>query len=45
MLLMTGYAEGFAYAEFLQVTEAPVLSKPIGIDDLRERVRGVLEGM
>lgn len=43
MLLMTGYAEGSAYAEFLQATEAPVRLKPIGIDELRERVRAMLE--
>lgn len=41
--LMTGHAEGSAYAEFLQTTRAAVLSKPVGLDDLRGHVRRMLE--
>jgi DNA-binding NtrC family response regulator len=36
--LMTGYADGPTYAEFLQTTPAFVLNKPIGIDALRAMV-------
>ena len=43
LLLMTGYADGPTYAEFLQTTPAIVLNKPVGIDALREWVRRLLE--
>lgn len=43
VLLMTGHAEGSAGADFLQATQVPVLSKPVGVDELRERVRDMLE--
>lgn len=43
VLLMTGYAEGSAYADFLQATQAAVLSKPIGIDELRAMVTQQLD--
>lgn len=42
VLLMTGYAEGSVYADFLRATHAAVLAKPVGIDDLRERVHQLL---
>lgn len=34
VLLMTGYADTAAYGDFLQMTSAVVLNKPIGIDAL-----------
>lgn len=40
MLLMTGYD-----TEFVQTTQAAVLSKPVGIDELRDRVQRALEGV
>lgn len=40
---MTGYGDGPAYADFLQVIPATVLAKPVGIDELRERVQRLLE--
>ncbi len=43
LLLMTGYADGPTYAEFLQTTPAVVLNKPVGIDALREWVRRLRE--
>ena len=43
VLLMTGYTEGSACTEFLQTSGAAVLSKPVGIDELRNRVRRMLE--
>jgi len=43
LLLMTGYADGPTYAEFLQTTPAVVLNKPLGIEALREHVRRLLE--
>ena len=43
MLLMTGYADSPTYGEFLQTTPAVVLSKPVGIDTLREQVRRLLD--
>ncbi len=45
MLLMIGYVEGSAYTEFVQTTHAAVLFKPVGIDELRDRVQRVLEGV
>lgn len=43
VLLMTGYADTSACGDFLQMTPAVVLNKPIGIDALREHVRRLLE--
>jgi two-component system NtrC family sensor kinase len=43
LLLMTGYADGPTYGDFLQATPAVVLHKPVGIDALREHVRRLLE--
>lgn len=43
LLLMTGYADGPTYGDFLRTTPAVVLHKPVGIDALREHVRRLLE--
>ena len=43
LLLMTGYADGPTYGDFLQTTPADVLNKPVGIDALREHLRRLLE--
>jgi hypothetical protein len=40
--MTTGYVEGAAYTEFVQTTHAAVLSKPVDIDELRDRVQHVL---
>ncbi|MGH7368108.1 MAG: response regulator [Candidatus Rokuibacteriota bacterium] len=42
VLLLTGHADAPAYTDFLQATAAAILAKPVGIDELRERVRGML---
>ena len=42
VLLMTGHAEGSVYADFLRATRAAVLEKPVGIDEVRERVHQLL---
>ena len=44
VLLMTGFGGAPTYEDFLGTTQALVLSKPVGIDELRERVRHVLSG-
>jgi two-component system NtrC family sensor kinase len=43
VVLVTGYADAGPYAAFLRAAQVPVLAKPIGIDELRERVRRLLE--
>lgn len=44
VLLMTGHAEGFGHAaDFLRIARLGVVSKPIGIQELRDRVRELLE--
>lgn len=44
VLLMTGQAEGFAYAaDFPGVAHIGVFSKPVGVQELRGRVRDILD--
>lgn len=42
VLFMTGYGDSPIESEFLQTTAAVALAKPLGIDELLARVRGVL---
>jgi two-component system NtrC family sensor kinase len=42
VLFMTGYGDAPTESDFLQATAAVALAKPLGIDALLERVRGVL---
>ena len=42
VLFMTGYGDSPTDSDFLQATAAVVLAKPLGIDELLERVRRLL---
>lgn len=43
VLLMTGHAEGAAYvSDFPGIRRMDVLARPVGLDELRERVRTML---
>src|SRR5512136_2355349 len=42
VLFMTGYGDAPTESDFLQATAAVALAKPLGIDALLERVRGLL---
>jgi CheY-like chemotaxis protein len=43
-LFVTGYADGGPYEGFIRATQAPVMTKPFGIDVLRETVSRLLGG-
>jgi DNA-binding response OmpR family regulator len=45
VFFMTGYGDSPTDSDFLQTTAVVVLAKPLGIDALFERVRGLLQSL